>query len=92
VKALGWLFRILLFFLVLSFSLRNTQAVTVEVVPGYVLQAPLIIVLLLTFVAGVAVTWLLMLPLLLRHRRLLRTVETPTVPITNKNNTQDNGI
>jgi len=92
VKALGWLFRILLFFLVLSFSLRNTQAVTVEVVPGYVLQAPLIIVLLLTFVAGVAVTWLLMLPLLVRHRRLLRSLDTDTPPATDKNNTQNNGI
>lgn len=91
-KALGWLIRILLFFLILSFSLRNTQGVVVEMVPGYVLQAPLIIVLLLTFVAGVAVTWLLMLPLLVRHRRLLRSLEAPSADTTDKNNTHDNGI
>lgn len=85
-KALGWLARILLFFLILSFSLRNTQAVVVEMVPGYVLQAPLIIILLLTFVAGVAVTWLLMLPLLLRYRRLTRAGETQISSTTDKTN------
>jgi putative membrane protein len=87
VKAFGWLVRILLFFLILSFSLRNTQAVVVEMVPGYVLQAPLIIILLLTFVAGVAVTWLLMLPLFLRYRRLMRAADTTIPSTTDKNNT-----
>ena len=85
-KALGWIARILLFFLILSFSLRNTQAVIVEMLPGYVLQAPLIIILLLTFVAGVTVTWLLMLPLLLRYRRLTRTGETQISSAPDKTN------
>jgi uncharacterized integral membrane protein len=90
VKALGWLFRLVLFFLILSFSLRNTQPVVVEMVPGYVLQAPLIIVLLLTFVAGVALTWLLMLPSIIASRRLRQAAETQT-STTHKNNINDNG-
>ncbi len=69
-RALRWLFRFLIFFLILSFSLRNTQAVVVEVLPGYALKAPLIIVLLLTFIGAVALTWLIMLPAILRLRRL----------------------
>jgi uncharacterized integral membrane protein len=91
VKALWWLLRLVLFFLVLSFSLRNTQAIVLEVVPGYVMQSPLIIVLLLTFVAGVAVTWLAMLPSIIRARRLSAGSDTQT-NTDNKNNTNDNGI
>ncbi len=90
-KALWWLLRLVLFFLVLSFSLRNTQAIVLEVVPGYVMQSPLIIVLLLTFVAGVAVTWLAMLPSIIRARRLSAGSDTQT-NTDNKNNTNDNGI
>ena len=90
-KALWWLLRLVLFFLVLSFSLRNTQAIVLEVVPGYVMQAPLIIVLLLTFVAGVAVTWLAMLPSIIRARRLRTGSDTQT-NTDNKNNTNDDGI
>ena len=90
-KALWWLLRLVLFFLVLSFSLRNTQAIVLEVVPGYVMQSPLIIVLLLTFVAGVAVTWLAMLPSIIRARRLRAGSDTQT-NTDNKNNTNDNGI
>jgi uncharacterized integral membrane protein len=91
VKALWWLLRLVLFFLVLSFSLRNTQAIVLEVVPGYVMQSPLIIVLLLTFVAGVAVTWLAMLPSIIRARRLSAGSDAQT-NTDNKNNTNDNGI
>ncbi|MCE2680616.1 MAG: LapA family protein [Burkholderiales bacterium] len=90
-KALWWLLRLVLFFLVLSFSLRNTQAIVLEVVPGYVMQSPLIIVLLLTFVAGVAVTWLAMLPSIIRARRLSAGSDAQT-NTDNKNNTNDNGI
>jgi uncharacterized integral membrane protein len=91
VKALWWLLRLVLFFLVLSFSLRNTQAIVLEMVPGYVMQAPLIIVLLLTFVAGVAATWLAMLPSIIRARRLRAGSDAQT-KTDNKNNTNDNGI
>ncbi len=83
-KALQWAIRCILFLLVLSFSLRNTQPVSIELFPGYVVQHPLIIILLLTLISGVVVAWIMLLPTWLKARKIINTqtktsINSPTV-------------
>ncbi|MFN7835020.1 MAG: lipopolysaccharide assembly LapA domain-containing protein [Burkholderiaceae bacterium] len=68
-KILRWVVRALLFVLVLSFSLRNIQTVQLEIVPGYTVQLPLIVLMLLVFITGVVTAWLLLLPSWWKARR-----------------------
>ena len=70
-KIFQWAVRTVLFLLVLSFSLRNTQNVSLELVPGYSIEQPLIVLMLLTFILGVVVAWLMLLPSWLKARRLV---------------------
>ncbi|HCV12898.1 MAG TPA: LapA family protein [Candidatus Accumulibacter phosphatis] len=53
-RLLRWVWRILLFLFLLSFAIRNTDPVGVRFFFGTVWQAPLVIVLLVTFAAGAA--------------------------------------
>jgi len=49
-----WIFKFLLFVLVLTFAVRNTEMVTVRYFLGWEWQSPLIFVLLIAFCAGIA--------------------------------------
>ena len=70
-KALQWVLRCFVFLLVLSFSLRNTQSVHIELLPGYTVQQPLIVILLISLLAGVIMAWVLMLPSWLKARKII---------------------
>ena len=58
-----------LFFLVLTFALRNTDVVTVRYVLGWEWQSPLIFVLLIAFCAGIALGLAAGLGKMFRQRR-----------------------
>lgn len=49
-----WIFKFLLFVLVLTFAVTNTEMVTVRYFLGWEWQSPLIFVLLIAFCAGIA--------------------------------------
>ena len=64
-----WVLKLALFVLVLSFAVKNTDTVTVRYYLGEAWQAPLIIVLLLSFCAGAVVGVLATFTHVLRQRR-----------------------
>ena len=66
---LGWIFKIVLFVLVLIFALRNTDVVTVRYYFGGEWQTPLVFALLVAFCVGVAVGLMATLTQLVRQRR-----------------------
>jgi len=69
---LVWLWRVLVFVLVLLFALNNTAPVSVTFYADYSLHdVPLIVVMLVSFFVGAVFVWLLTLPPVLRHRREL---------------------
>jgi uncharacterized integral membrane protein len=49
-----WILKFVLFVLVLTFAVRNTEMVTVRYFLGWEWQSPLIFVLLIAFCAGIA--------------------------------------
>jgi uncharacterized integral membrane protein len=53
-RYLIWFVRILLFMLLLGFTVRNIETVTVHYYFGYEWNAPLVLVILLCFALGVA--------------------------------------
>ncbi|HEX9685930.1 MAG TPA: LapA family protein [Burkholderiales bacterium] len=61
--------KLALFVLVLTFALRNTDAVTVRYFLGWEWQSPLIFVLLIAFCAGIALGVAAGLPRIFRQRR-----------------------
>jgi uncharacterized integral membrane protein len=68
-KFLTWLVRIALFLVVLSFAVRNTDAVVVSWLPGLQAELPLVMALLVAFLAGLLMAWLILLPSWLKARR-----------------------
>lgn len=66
---LTWAIRLVIFGFLLVFALQNTDPVSLRLLPGYLWQAPLVIVLLLFFIGGVFVGVLSLLPTLYRQRR-----------------------
>ena len=64
-----WIFKFLLFVLVLTFAIRNTEVVTVRYFLGWEWQSPLIFVLLIAFCAGIALGLAAGLGQILRQRR-----------------------
>jgi uncharacterized integral membrane protein len=52
-KTLFWMIKLMLFFVALTFAVKNTDVITVRYYLGLQWQAPLIFVLLLVFVLGV---------------------------------------
>ena len=71
VRIAGWVLRALLFAALLGLALRNTDPVTVRYYFGTVWQAPLVVVLLVTFVVGAAAGILATSGFILRQRREL---------------------
>jgi uncharacterized integral membrane protein len=61
--------KLALFVVVLTFALRNTDAVTVRYFLGWEWQSPLIFVLLIAFCAGIALGVAAGLPRIFRQRR-----------------------
>jgi len=68
-KYLIWLFRVLLFIVLLSFSVKNDQPVVISYFFGYEWHTSLILVLLLFFTAGTVIGMLTLLSNILRQRR-----------------------
>jgi putative membrane protein len=68
-RFLTWLFRVILFILLLSFAVKNDQPVALHYYFGYEWQTSMVVVLLVFFMAGVVVGLLAMLVSLLKHRQ-----------------------
>ncbi len=66
---LVWIIKVVLFFLILSFAIVNTDPVTVRYYLGYRWEAPLVVVLLVAVCAGALVGLLAGLFQVLRLRR-----------------------
>lgn len=64
-----WFFRIVLFLLLLGFTVRNVETVTLHYYFGYEWQAPLVLIILLFFALGVAIGVLSCLGRIFRQRR-----------------------
>jgi putative membrane protein len=85
-----WVIKVVLFLLILSFAIVNTDPVTVRYYLGYQWQAPLVVVLLVAVCAGALVGFLASLFQTLRLRRQIavlkrelgaaRQPETPAIP------------
>jgi lipopolysaccharide assembly protein A len=70
-RYLIWFLRIVLFLLLLGFTVRNVETVTLHYYFGYEWQAPLILIILLFFTLGVAIGVLSCLGKIFRQRRVI---------------------
>lgn len=64
-----WLLKAALFFTLFAFALNNQQAVSVYFFFGTLWQAPLVLVVLVTFACGLATGILMMMPRWWKKRR-----------------------
>jgi uncharacterized integral membrane protein len=71
VKYILWLLKAAIFFTLFAFALNNQQVVSVNFFFGTLWQAPLVLVVLATFSAGVALGVLVMMPRWWKNRRAL---------------------
>jgi uncharacterized integral membrane protein len=82
-KYLAWLLKAVIFFVLFAFALNNQGAVTLHFFFGNQWQAPLVLVVLATFVLGLLAGMLVMVPVWLTARkRAARTVATAPLPDT----------
>ena len=68
-RYLSWLFKIILFLLLLGFAVKNTETAVLHYYLGYEWQAPLVLILLVFFCAGAAVGIVAILSYLFKQRR-----------------------
>ena len=68
-KTVFWIFKLALFFIALTFAVKNTDSVTVRYYLGMEWQAPLIFVLLVVFCLGAAAGVIVSLGPAIRLRR-----------------------
>lgn len=68
-RYLSWLLGLFLFLLALGFAVKNSNPVVVQYYLGYQWQAPLVLVILVFFCAGVAVGVAASLGFIFRQRR-----------------------
>ncbi len=68
-KYILWLLKAAIFFTLFAFALNNQQVVSVNFFFGTLWQAPLVLVVLATFTAGVALGVLVMMPRWWKNRR-----------------------
>jgi uncharacterized integral membrane protein len=83
VRILTWTIRLVVFVLLVAFAAKNADPVTLRFYFDLALQAPLVVLLLAFFVAGVLFGMLALLGTLLRQRReiaRLRKAADATVP------------
>jgi uncharacterized integral membrane protein len=60
---------VLLFIIFFGFALNNTETVTLRFFLGYEFPGPLVLMLLIFFIAGIVLGVFAMLPTVFRHRR-----------------------
>jgi putative membrane protein len=70
-QALVWILRFFIVVILVWFAVKNSQLVDVNGFPDQKWQAPLVFVLLVTFVAGVVIGLLAWIPTVVRQRREL---------------------
>jgi uncharacterized integral membrane protein len=68
-QALVWILRFVIVVVLVWFAVKNAQMVTLHGLPDQQLQAPLVFVLLVVFVAGVVIGLLAWIPTVVRQRR-----------------------
>ena len=76
-KYLMWLLKAVIFFTLFAFALNNQRDVVVHLFFGTQWQAPLVLVVLLAFSAGVIVGIVGMVPRWWKHRKAAQRAETP---------------
>jgi uncharacterized integral membrane protein len=71
-RVLTWLFRLALFLVMMGFALSNTDPATLRFfgIPQFEWRAPLVLLLLVFFAAGVLLGALAAMPMVLRQRRV----------------------
>ena len=75
-KYVLWLLKAAIFFTLFAFALNNQQVVSVNFFFGTLWQAPLVLVVLAAFSAGLALGVLVMMPRWWKKRRLLSPAKT----------------
>ena len=70
-QPLVWVLRFIIVVVLVWFAVKNAQPVTLNGFPGQTLEAPLVFVLLVVFVAGVVIGLLAWIPTVVRQRREL---------------------
>lgn len=68
-RYLSWLLKFILFLLLLSFAVKNTETTVLRYYLGYEWQAPLVVILLVFFCAGAVIGVAASLSYLFRQRR-----------------------
>lgn len=68
-KIIAWVVRIALFLVVLTFSIRNTDLITVKWLPGLEVQVQLVVALLAALLLGAVFAWISLLPSWLKAKR-----------------------
>jgi uncharacterized integral membrane protein len=68
-KIISRIIAVILFIIFFGFALNNTEQVTLHFFMGYEFPGPLVLMLLIFFVAGTVFGVFAMLPTLFRHRR-----------------------
>ena len=68
-QAIVWIVRFAIVVVLVWFAVKNAQLVTLHGLPDQSLQAPLVFVLLVAFVAGVVIGLLAWIPTVVRQRR-----------------------
>lgn len=84
-NALVWIVRIIVFVFLFLLALNNTSVVTLRFFMGYVWQAPLILIVLVFFLAGILLGMLALLPRYARARKQVSTLSTQPPPPSNSN-------
>lgn len=70
-KIISRVIAVILFVFFFGFALKNTESVTLHFFFGYEFSGPLVLMLLIFFVAGIVLGIFAMLPMLVRHLREL---------------------
>ena len=68
-RYLNWIFRVVIFLVLLGFAVKNDQPITLHYFFGYEWQSSLVLVLLIFFAAGAVVGVVAMLANVLQQRR-----------------------
>lgn len=74
-RYLNWLWRMLLFFILVGFTVKNDQPVSLQYFLGLEWHSSLVVVLLTFFALGTAIGVLSMLGVILKQRRLIARLE-----------------
>jgi len=95
-KYLSWLLKAAIFFTLFAFALNNQQDVTLHFFFGTAWRAPLVLVVLAVFTAGVAIGVLGMVPRWWKHRRVAKRLHdkqaAPPAPAPSTKDTPDGNL